>query len=127
MRFASAGTVGFRSKDANDTCNPLEIVYLRVLFGFLPVLIYAYLSGALALNHLKHAGHFLVMPLLATTLYYYAFVKGTSLLLSGVVGAVSGSIPLFSFALAILFLPEEKINGSRIKIYYATLAASSLP
>ena len=101
-------------KLASSLISPLQIVFLRVLFGFLPVLLYASLSGALAWRHLKHAGHFFVMALLATTLYYYAFVKGTSLLLSGVAGAVSGSIPLFSFALAILFLPEEKINGSRI-------------
>jgi len=52
--------------------------------------------------------------LLATTLYYYAYVKGTSLLLSGVAGAVSGSIPLFSFVLALLFLPGEKKTTSRI-------------
>jgi drug/metabolite transporter (DMT)-like permease len=101
-------------KLASNLITPLQIVFLRVLFGFLPVMIYAYLSGALAWRHVKHAGHFLVMALLGTTLYYYVFVKGTSLLFSGVAGAVSGSIPLFSFVLAILFLPEEKINGSRI-------------
>lgn len=101
-------------KLASELITPLQIVFLRVLFGFVPVCIYAYLSGALAWRHLKHIGHFGVMALLATTLYYYAYVKGTSLLLSGVAGAVSGSIPLFSFALAILFLPEEKINGPRI-------------
>ncbi len=93
---------------------PLQIVFLRVLFGFLPVLVYASLSGSLAWRHLRHIRHFFVMALLATTLYYYAYVKGTSLLLSGVAGAVSGSIPLFSFVLALLFLPGEKKTTSRI-------------
>lgn len=101
-------------KLAAGLIGPLQIVFLRVLFGFLPVLIYAYLSKALAWNHIKHIHHFLVMALLATTLYYYAYVKGTGLLLSGVAGAVSGAIPLFSFVLAILFLPEEKKTVSRI-------------
>jgi len=101
-------------KLASNLITPTQIVFLRVLFGFVPVFLYAYLSGTLAWRHLKHCGHFFIMALLATTLYYYAYVKGTSLLLSGVAGAVSGSIPLFSFALAILFLPEEKINPSRI-------------
>jgi drug/metabolite transporter (DMT)-like permease len=100
-------------KLAASLITPTQIVFFRVLFGFFPVLFYAYLSGAMAWQHLRYTGHFFVMSLLATTLYYYAFVKGTTLLLSGVAGALSGSIPLFSFVLAILFLPEEKITLSR--------------
>jgi drug/metabolite transporter (DMT)-like permease len=93
--------------------SPTQIVFYRVLFGFVPVLVYSWLSGALSPRHLKHAGHFLVMALLATTLYYYAYVKGTALLLSGVAGAVSGSIPILSFLLAVIFLREEKITATR--------------
>jgi drug/metabolite transporter (DMT)-like permease len=93
--------------------SPTQIVFYRVLFGFVPVLVYSWLSGALSPCHLKHAGHFLVMALLATTLYYYAYVKGTALLLSGVAGAVSGSIPILSFLLAVIFLREEKITAIR--------------
>lgn len=101
-------------KLASKLISPTQIVFFRVLFGFVPVAIYAYFSGALAWRHVRHIGHFFIMALLATTLYYWAYVKGTSLLFSGVAGAVSGSIPLFSFALAVIFLPEEKINRSRI-------------
>lgn len=54
------------------------------------------------------------MAMLATTLYYYAYIKGTALLLSGVAGAVSGSIPIFSFVLAAMFLREETIKLTRI-------------
>jgi drug/metabolite transporter (DMT)-like permease len=93
--------------------SPTQIVFYRVLFGFVPVLAYSWLSGALSPRHFKHAGHFLVMALLATTLYYYAYVKGTALLLSGVAGAVSGSIPILSFLLAVIFLREEKITATR--------------
>lgn len=100
-------------KLAAKLLSPTQIVFYRVLFGFVPVLAYSWLSGALSPRHFRHAGHFLVMALLATTLYYYAYVKGTALLLSGVAGAVSGSIPIFSFLLAAIFLREESITVTR--------------
>jgi drug/metabolite transporter (DMT)-like permease len=100
-------------KLGSELITPIQIVFFRVLFGFVPVCLYAYFSGALHWSHFKYIGHFLVMALLAATLNYYAYVKGTALLLSGVAGALSGSIPLFSFILAVLFLPEEKMNRSR--------------
>ena len=66
---------------------PLQIVFWRVAFGFIPVAIYAYFKGTLKLTHAKHIGHFLVMAVIATIAYYYGFAKGTSLLFSGVAGA----------------------------------------
>ena len=93
---------------------PLQIVFWRVAFGFIPVAIYAYFKGTLQLSHTEHIGHFLVMAVIATIAYYYGFAKGTSLLFSGVAGALSGSIPLFSFILAMLFLAEEKASAYKI-------------
>lgn len=101
-------------KMANNLITPLQITFLRVLFGFLPVIIYALYCGALRREHLRYSGHFLMMGMLATAVYYYCFVKGTSLLLSGVAGAVSGAIPLFSFLLAILFIDEEKASITKV-------------
>jgi len=101
-------------KMAANLINPLQIVFFRVLFGFLPVVIYARLKGSLRWQHLRHAGHFFVMGMLATAIYYYGYAKGTSLLLSGVAGAVSGAIPLFAFVLAVLFIEEEK--ATRLKV-----------
>ncbi|MCW8859484.1 MAG: DMT family transporter [Deltaproteobacteria bacterium] len=101
-------------KMAAHLISPLQIVFFRVLFGFIPVVLYAQLRGLLRWQHLKHIGPFFVMGLLATAVYYYGFAKGTSLLLSGVAGAVSGAIPLFSFLLAVLFIAEEK--ATRLKI-----------
>jgi drug/metabolite transporter (DMT)-like permease len=101
-------------KMASALISPTQIVFFRVLFGLVPVWIYAAFSRALRREHWKHAGHFVVMALLATTIYYYGFAKGTSLLLSGVAGAVSGAIPLFSFPLAVMFLAEEKISLAKI-------------
>jgi drug/metabolite transporter (DMT)-like permease len=45
---------------------PTQIVLLRVLFGFLPLLIFALATGSLGWRHFRHAHHFLVMSLLAT-------------------------------------------------------------
>lgn len=101
-------------KLASNLLSTTQIVFFRVLFGFIPVLIYSWLSGALAWSQLKYIGHFFVMALIATTFYYYFFVKGTSLLLSGVAGAISGSIPLFTFILAVIFLKEEKVSTQRV-------------
>ena len=52
----------------------------------------------------------LVMSILATTIYYLAFAKGTVLMLSSVAGMLSGAIPLFTFVTAFIFLREEPIN-----------------
>ena len=100
-------------KLASKLITPSQIVFFRVLFGFIPVIIYSFYLGVLSWKHLKHAGHFLVMALLATTIYYYGFAKGTSLLLSGVAGAVSGAIPIFAFILSVLFVAEEKITKTK--------------
>jgi len=97
-------------KWASEVISPLQIVFIRVLFGFIPVLIYAYFKKELKIADLKYSIHFFVMSLLGTTIYYYFFVKASSLLLSGVAGALSGSIPLFTFILALLFVKEERAN-----------------
>lgn len=98
-------------KWAADWISPAQIVLLRVVFGFLPVLGYALATRALSVRHLRHAHHFLVMSLLATAVYYVAFAQGTALLPSSVAGMLSGAIPLFTFVCAWLFLHDEPLNG----------------
>lgn len=94
--------------------SPSQIVLLRVLFGFLPLLVYALATRALHRHDWRHAHHFVVMAVLATGFYYVAFAKGTALLLSSVAGMLSGAIPLFTFLAALVFLREEPINGRSI-------------
>ena len=101
-------------KMASEFISPIQIVLLRVLFGFIPVAIYAYHKEAMKWVHFRHIGHYLVMSLIATIAYYYGFVKGSSLLLSGVTGALSGLTPIFSFLLAIILLDEEKASSRKI-------------
>ncbi|MGD9809594.1 MAG: DMT family transporter [Deferribacterales bacterium] len=97
-------------KISTDYLSALQIVYMRVLFGFIAVFFYSLYYKKLRLSDLRHSVHFFVMSLLATSVYYFCFVKGTALLLSGIAGAVSASIPLFTFMLSVIFLPEEKVT-----------------
>lgn len=101
-------------KMAAKLITPLQIVFCRVLCGFVPVVIYAQLRRDLRWQHLRYIGHYLVMALLATAVYYYGFAKGTSLLFSGVAGALSGAISLFTFILAVLFIAEEKATRTKV-------------
>lgn len=101
-------------KLASELITPMQIVFFRVFFGFIPIMLYALVRGELRLNHFRHVHHFVVMALLATVIQYYGFAKGTSFLLSGVAGAVTGAIPLISFILALLFIPEEKASALKV-------------
>lgn len=93
---------------------PAQIVLLRVVSGFIPVLVFALATRVLKWWHLRHAHHFLAMAGLATALYYLAFAKGTILLLSSVAGMLSGAIPLFSCLCALVFLRSEPLNRRSI-------------
>lgn len=95
-------------KWATDLISPAQTVFLRVLFGFLPLALIAWRSRVITRKQLPHIPHFIVMSVLATSFYYYGFVAGTALLPSSIAGLLSGSIPIFTFLGAALFLPEER-------------------
>lgn len=100
-------------KWAAEYITPAQITLLRVIAGFLPVFLFALSRRELRWNHARHAHHFVVMALLATALYYFAFAKGTALLPSSIAGMLSGAIPLFTFVCAFLFLREERITAAK--------------
>jgi drug/metabolite transporter (DMT)-like permease len=100
-------------KWAAEEISPAQIVLLRAVFGFLPVFLYALSKGALRWQHIHHANHFVVMALLVTAIYYFAFANGIALLPSSIAGLLSGAIPLFTFLCAWLFLREEHINAAK--------------
>ncbi|PVG81813.1 EamA family transporter [Nocardioides gansuensis] len=97
-------------KWASDSITAGQITLLRVLFGFLPVLGYALARRALSRHHARHLHHYFAMSLLATSVFYYAFAAGTALLPSGIAGALSGAIPLFTFVCALAFLRSEPVT-----------------
>jgi drug/metabolite transporter (DMT)-like permease len=98
-------------KWAAETITPEQITLLRVLFGLLPVLAFGAVRKVFRRGHLRHAHHFLVMSVLATSLYYFAFAAGTARLPSGIAGALSGAIPLFSFVAAAVLLRSERVTA----------------
>jgi drug/metabolite transporter (DMT)-like permease len=101
-------------KWAAETISPGQVTLLRVLFGFVPVAAYAISRGALSRGHVRHLHHFVVMSVLATSAYYFAFASGAALLPSGIAGALSGAIPLFSLLGAALLLRSERITPLRV-------------
>ncbi|RDK01732.1 DMT family transporter [Paraburkholderia lacunae] len=118
LAFAALGLIWGTNfmfmKWASVDISASQIVFLRTLFGFLPILAIALIRGELKWRHLRHAPHFLVMSLLATVVYYYAFAKGAALLLSSVAGMLSGAIPLFSFLAAWALLGLERPTARMI-------------
>ncbi len=92
----------------------MQVVFLRVALSVLPIIAYGIFTHSFKKEHLKYWYHFLVMSLLAAVVYYYCFVMGSHLLYSGIAGAMSGSTPLFSFVLGMLFLNEEKLTFRKV-------------
>lgn len=91
--------------------SPAQIVFLRVFFGFLPLVFAAWRKGVIDRSQIRHLPHFFVMAAAATAFYYFAIVKGTALLPSGIAGVLGGSIALFTYIFSLLCLRTEKVNG----------------
>jgi drug/metabolite transporter (DMT)-like permease len=102
------------AKWATALIDPAQVVFLRVLFGFLPILAFALYRRALRTSDLRHWPHFVVMAILATVISYYTYAKGAAVLPSSVAGMLSGAIPLFTFVLAALFLKQEPVTFRKI-------------
>lgn len=101
-------------KWSTEIVSPSQVAFVRVLVGFLTVGLYTAITKQLKFIHLKYSFHFFVMSCLAAALYFYGFAEGTALLQSGLAGAVSAAIPLFSLIAAVIFLPSEKMTLRRI-------------
>jgi drug/metabolite transporter (DMT)-like permease len=101
-------------KWAAEWINATLITLLRGAFGFIPLLLVALFTRSLRKSHFAYWYHFVAMSVLATTLYYFAFAKGTALLPSSVAGMLSGSIPLFTFLAALFFLTGEPVNKNSV-------------
>lgn len=91
---------------------PLEVAWLRTIFGALPIALFALGRRLLFLSDWRLAHHFIVMALLANLGPYVFFVIGTSHLPSGIAGVISGSIPFVTAGIVALALPAERLNKS---------------
>lgn len=95
-------------KMATAVIEPLQVVFLRVLAGFLPLAVVAWRKGVINRAQLRHLPHFAVMSVLATSFYYYGFVAGTALLPSSVAGLLGGAIPIVTFLTSLIVLRAER-------------------
>src|ERR1700722_4389852 len=91
--------------------SPAQIVLLRVFFGFVPLAFAAWHKRVIKRSQARHLPHFLVMGAVATAFSYFAIVKGTALLPSGMAGVLGGSIALFPAIFSLVLLRTEKLNG----------------
>ncbi|MEY4304292.1 MAG: hypothetical protein RIT52_467 [Pseudomonadota bacterium] len=98
-------------KMATEVLPPLQVVFLRVVVGFVPLALVALWTGAIRRDQLRHLPHFAVMSVLATSFYYYGFVAGGALLPSSVAGLLGGAIPIVTFLTTLVFLRSEQPNG----------------
>lgn len=98
-------------KMATAVIDPLQVVFLRVLAGFVPLALAAWWTGAVTRAQLRHLPHFAVMSVLATSFYYYGFVAGTARLPSSVAGLLGGAIPIVTFLTSLVFLRAERPNA----------------
>jgi drug/metabolite transporter (DMT)-like permease len=97
-------------KWASAWISPMQIAFVRVMFGFLPLALVAVRQRAIDRSQVRHLPHFLVMAAIATAFYYVGIVKGTERLPSGIAGVLGGSIAIFTALFSVLFLRTEKMN-----------------
>ena len=91
-----------------------EVVFLRVVFGLLPLAAIGFWRRELAWAHWRHWPHLVVLSLLTATLYYLFFKWGIARLGSGIAGAISGATPLVAFVGTALFLRDEVISRGKV-------------
>ncbi|CAH2397589.1 DMT family transporter [Mesorhizobium escarrei] len=89
---------------------PLEVAWLRTIFGALPIAALALVRGSLARTDWRFVHHFAAMALLANVGPYVFFVIGTAHLPSGVAGVISGAIPFVTAAIVAVALPAERLT-----------------
>src|ERR1044072_2087567 len=112
LMFVGLGLVGGSNflfmKIAVSALEPLQVVWLRMLFGTLPIIGLALLRRSLRLRDARHLPHFAGMALLANVVPFLFFAKAAHYLQSGISGVISGTIPLMTVLLAMLLLPAER-------------------
>jgi drug/metabolite transporter (DMT)-like permease len=108
------GTNFIFMKIALKAVPPLEVAWLRTLFGVAPVLLLGFARGVFSPRDWRFAHHFAVMALLANVGPYVTFVYGTANLPSGIAGVVSGAIPFVTAGIVAATLPAERLTRSKL-------------
>jgi len=99
-------------KWASSSISPMQIAFLRVFFGFLPLAFVAWRRKVIRFDQLRYLHHFIVMGFVATAFYYFAITKGTALLPSGIAAVLGNAATLFTAIFSVFFLRTEKMNST---------------
>jgi drug/metabolite transporter (DMT)-like permease len=97
-------------KWATELISPIQVAFLRVLFGFVPLALAAWHQRAITRDQLRLLPHFLIMAAGATAFYFIAIIKGTAMVPLGIAGVLGGSIALFTAIFSLVFLRTEKLT-----------------
>ena len=92
----------------------VDVVWLRTLFGALPILALALIRNGVRRDDWRSIHHFAAMAVLANVGPYLFFVLGTEHLPSGVTGVISGAIPSITAAIVAVTLPEERLTRGKL-------------
>ena len=92
---------------------PLEVVWLRTLFGAVPIAVFALFRGYFARRDWRFTHHFAAMAMLANIGPYVLFVVGTANLPSGIAGVISGAIPFVTATIVAIALPAERMTRAK--------------
>lgn len=93
---------------------PLEVAWLRTLFGAIPIAGYALVTRSIARDDWRHLHHFAAMAVFANVGPYVLFVLGTQHLPSGIAGVISGAIPFITAAIVAVALPSEVLTRAKV-------------
>lgn len=97
-------------KWAAELVSPGQISLLRLLFGFVPLVLIMWRRRVIRIGQIRHLHHFLIMAAVPTAFSYVAMAKGTALLPSSIAGVLGASPPLFTVIASGLFLRHERMN-----------------
>jgi drug/metabolite transporter (DMT)-like permease len=97
-------------KWATVLISPIQVAFLRVLFGFVPLALASWHRRAITRDQLRLLPHFLIMAAGATAFYFIAIIKGTSLVPLGIAGVLGGSIALFTAIFSLVLLRTERLT-----------------
>jgi len=106
-----SGTNFIFMKWSAASISPMQVAFVRVLFGFIPLALMAWHTKAINVRQFRDIGHFLTMGLVATAFYFFAITRGTALLPSGLAAVLANANMLFTALLSLFFLKDEKFNG----------------
>jgi drug/metabolite transporter (DMT)-like permease len=97
-------------KWATVLISPIQVAFLRVLFGFVPLALASWHRRAITRDQLRLLPHFLIMAAVATAFYFIAIIKGTALVPLGIAGVLGGSIALFTAIFSLVLLRTERLT-----------------